>query len=322
MPDLSDIAAIFTLVGNIFEGRFISKSVSPNSDGQPTPAPEDDDGIHVAIWPPQPVHQDLQSRIGTTGLGQLHWCQRILQTFLKPDTAVAQQGNQRLDEAADDNTDAETEKTEAVKAEERKQLQRVADRIWDKAAKDYERLTNRLRTLEPDEKMAERLWIGAIAVFLATMAVRRAACRLASVIGDIPSAAYLASNFLRLMVDERKQHPDFCCSRDMRYRNETFPPLSADLRRTFDTVIHPDLSAVMLAVVAQKKMREAPNNEYPLLWPRLLGEILETDFELSPETAETCHRIWRQYLRDETSHDSDEDFLAALKALMSMRAVP
>ncbi|HMO51223.1 MAG TPA: hypothetical protein PKA21_08865 [Kiritimatiellia bacterium] len=321
MPDLSDIAAIFTLVGNIFDGRIITRSVSVrDSDSDDIePDEEEESSVHVAIWPPQPVHHDLQRQLGTTGIGQLQWCQRILQTFLKPESAQEGRPKVEVHETADDADDEESAEIEAAREAEREQLQRLADRIWSKAEKDYGRLTNRLLTLEPDEKVAENLWPAAVFVFLATMAVRRAASRMANNVGDIPAAAALANEFLYLMVNPREQHENFCCSRDMRYRHTTFPPLSKDLRDEFNITIHPDLSTVMLAVVAQKKMREAPNGEYPLLWPRLLGEVVGEGFNWDEGAVETCRHVWRQYLREDTSKETDEEFMDTLLWLKTTR---
>lgn len=322
LPDLSDIAAIFTLVGNIFDGRVVSRSISIRDEEQPGQESdqEDDSSIHVAVWPPQPVHHDLQKRLGTTGIGQLQWCQKILQVFLKPESATDEKNRVVMREAVDEAEDDESGKTAAEREAESDQLLKLSERIWSKAEKDYYRLINRLQTLEPDEKIAENVWPAAVFVFLATMGVRRAASRLANNVGDIPAAASLANEFLYLMVNKREQHENFCCSRDMRYRNAPFPPLSQDLRQTFNAVIHPDLSTVMMAVVAQKKMLEAPNGEYPMLWPRLMGEVLGKDFAWDDGVEEACLRIWKLYLREDTSKETDEQFMSSQRSLQAIRS--
>ncbi len=318
LPELADIAAIFSLAGNIFDGRFITRAVHVNpkpSSNAPDVEP-DEDNLPVAIWPPEPVHNDLHRQIGSTGLGQLDWCRRIIQTFLNPESG----SNVQLPVIADDSDDeASAGQDRAISPADRdaaeKQVQSAASRLWDHASKDYQRLLDRLQKLEPSEKNEQNVWAGSVFVFLATLAVRNAVARVTTHLGEIPSAFHLSCQFLNVMVEPRKQHPDFCCSKDMRYTRETFPPLSADLRSTFQREPSDDLALIMLSIVIQKRMIEAPNGEYPLLWPRLLKDVLPPDILLDDHAAKACCKTWRVYLRDENSSFTEDDFIRAFYAL-------
>ena len=68
-------------------------------------------------------------------------------------------------------------------------------------------------------------------------------------------AGTLCDEFVRVMLNERKQHDDFCCPKGFRYRGEKFPALADDLRRVFKVSLHFDLTVVMLALITDQKMR-------------------------------------------------------------------
>ena len=313
MPDLSDIAAIFTLVTNIFDGRLVCRS--PGSAATTERPSEEDNAIHVPIWPPQPDNRDLHRQIGTTGMGQLALCQKILATLLKPQAPPsASNGNQSsLDESEGDESD----KAQAAKAaqhlreEEKGRISQLAQLLWDRAGHDYDRLYARLHSFEPTPEVAPNIWPAASFVFLATTAVHRATSRISPILQDKVEMWQLVSQFVTLMLNDRVQPDDFCCSKGMRYRSETFQPLADDLWRTFQVMPDPDIATVMVAVLVAHKMRIAPNNEYPIKWQRYLNQVVGSDFQPSEDFAMACRRIWSQYLHEETDLTTEKDFDAA-----------
>ena len=317
MPDLSDIAAIFTLVNNIFDGRLVSRS--PTSD-KPQRKDDDegdgDDVIHVPIWPPTADTHDLHRKIGTTGLGQLALCQKILSTLLKPQppATTARSNQPSLDETEGDSEEDGRDTGEAQRAREETETRtkKLAQHLWDRADRDYHYLHSRLQTLCPEENVAPNIWPAAVFVFLATAAVHRATSRVAANLDDKIAMHHLIGQFVRLMLNERKQPPDFCCPKGFRYRNDDrFPPLCDDLKTTFKAEPDADLATVMVAALVAHKMQIAPNNEFPVLWRNYLRQMLGPAYEPTEDFHETSRRIWSQYLHEDTSTANVEDFDAA-----------
>lgn len=317
MPDLSDIAAIFTLVTNTFDGRLVNRA--PGTSGPTERAAEEDNVIHVPIWPPQPDNRDLHRQIGTTGMGQLALCQKILATLLKPQAPPsAANGNQSsLDESEGD----ESNRAQAAKAaqylreEEQGRVTQLAQLLWDRAGRDYDRLHSRLHAFEPTAEVAPNIWPAASFVFLATTAVHRATSRISPVLQDKVEMSQLVNQFVTLMLHDRVQPEDFCCSKGMRYRSETFPPLAGDLSRTFQVMPDPDIATVMVAALVAYKLRIAPNNEYPIKWQRYLNQVVGNAFLPSEDFAMACRRIWSQYLHEESDPTTEQDFDAAYNGM-------
>lgn len=317
MPDLSDVLAIFSLVRGMLDGTGIpgariheARRALPSNDTGP------DSSRHVPLWPPQPDLHELHKHIGTTGLAHIQWCQRIMQTLLRPEISgheEATAGRGRFDAEADDQSDAEPD--DPHPEEVQKVAQTLADRLWGCASKDFDRLCERLGEIVPDDEMARNLWPTAIFVFLATMAVRQAVARIAGDNGDLPQSWELVHRFFRIMLHERKQDPDFCCPLGLRYRSEVFPALADDLWKQFGVRPHPDLAAVMVSVIAVEKLHFERNINDPRGWRELLHKVSGDGGAVGSDARETCLRIWRQYLRDEADGISDAEFAATFDLL-------
>jgi len=322
MPDLADIAAIFGLADSIFAGRALSRSPEGAAgEGQPgEDAALRDPTVHIAIWPPRADESDLHRRIGANGLGRLQWCRAVLETFLRPGNAGASGAEQAAAAAQDDGADDEQDPVLAVKEREESQTQdqKAADRLWDRVMADYDRLQGKLHSWAPTEAEALNIWPGAVIVFLVIAAARRIVRRKHPKMEQEISIGELGEGFLRLVFDERRQPPDFCCPRWFRYRRETFPPLAEDIRKTFGIVVHPDLAIVLLALVAEQKMRLDPQNERPAMGRRYLTQIISDDLHLDAETRQACCRIWRHYLCDDATKLRDDDFCATLDRLWQL----
>lgn len=71
MPELSDIAAIFSLARDLFDGNLIRPKASefPAKGDNTDPKSESEDKV-IAAWPPVPDMGELQKRLGNVGLGQ------------------------------------------------------------------------------------------------------------------------------------------------------------------------------------------------------------------------------------------------------------
>jgi hypothetical protein len=319
VPELGDIAAIFGMVDSIFAGRLISppqiKTSPDDSKGEGT---DEEEQIHIAVWPPQPDSRELQRRIGTTGMGQLRWCQNILEMFLKPkSTSESTNDDTQSDNATDLDDDQLTEEEQQKKIQEsEKQQMRLSSKIWNYASRDYRRLMNKLQSLVPDSETAPNLWPAAIFVFLATAAMHRAARRAFKDLSDIPRISGLCDGFLYLMLDPRTQHPGFCCSLNHRYyqtflSQKAFPSLAVDLRNMFGIMPHPDFSIVMIALLSDKKMRRPE-----LSIQQHLQLVTSPEFLPDEESKNTCLQIWKQFVRDLDSERTDEEFLAKYQFLI------
>ncbi len=320
VPELADIAAIFTLARDLFDGTLLHPSQNlPGCESEPETIKEKKEPPSIAVWPPQPDPRDLQKSIGRTAAGQLQWFQRIMQTFLKaemPDDPTSQQTETVYQ--SDDETTEDSESALRRKEEEQQRTLSVAERMWGHACWDYEHLRNRLRELCPTERQAPNLWMAAIFTFLPTIAVLRAAKRMAPDVDYKVSNEYLCEHFIRIMLDERKQHDDFCCPKGFRYTREKFPALADDLRTSFKVHIHPDLTNIMLALIADWKLR-VPEGLYSQMWPKYVNQVCENDYHPSADNCESCLRIWRRYVSDETRTVTDAEFSKVFNTLCSMR---
>src|SRR5205823_2226373 len=104
-----------------------------------------------------------------------------------------------------------------------------------------------------------------------------------------------------------------------RYRHETFPPLADDLAATFSERPHPDLAAVLLALVADQKMRSDPGM-FRIMWQQRVRQMCATGFRCDAETKEVCRRIWQRFLlghsqnRDPAAFDKAVDELCTVAA--------
>lgn len=317
-PELAAVAAIFTLARDLFDGTLLRPLATPE-DNQPAKAADGQELPAIAVWPPQPDLSDLQKHIGRTAAGHLQWFQRIMQTFLRAETP-----NDATPRQADvtDTSDGNTEENEAndvrQKEHEEQRARSVAQRIWDHAWSDYEGLHDRLHDLCPTERQAPNLWLAAIFTLLPTLAVLRAAKRMAPDVDYGTSIDYLCEGFLRVMLDDRKQHEDFCCPKGFRYRGETFPALANDLRDVFQVHIHPDLTNVMLALIADWKLR-TQKGLYSLMWPRLVRQVCETEYVADGDNRESCRRVWRRYIADGADARIDEQFCLTYDELCGLR---
>lgn len=320
VPELGDIAAIFGMVDNIFAGRLISRShVKVDLADDADDGKIDDEQIHIAIWPPQPDTQELQRKIGSTGMGQLRWCQNILEMFLKPmPSSEPTDGYAEAIVAAVLDDDKLTDEEQQQKLQEtEKQQMRLSSKIWNYAARDFQRLINKLQSLVPDAHIAPNVWPAAIFVFLATTAMHRAARRAFKDSLDMPQLADLCDGFLLLMLNQRRQHHDFCCPYDLRYQHLPFPPLADDLRRTFKIEPHPDISVVMIALLVDQKMRKDAGHHYPpTIWTRSLRLATSREFNPDAEFQNSCLQIWKQFIRDIESEHTEDDFVVNYRWLI------
>ena len=314
VPELGDIAAIFGMVDNIFAGRLISQpQIKISPDDSNSERTDEEEQIHVAVWPPQPDSRELQRRIGTKGMGQLRWCQNILEMFLKPKSiSESRNDDTQSDSAIDLDDDQLTEEELQKKTQEsEKQQMRLSRKIWNSASRDYQKLKNKLQSIVPDSDIAPNVWPVAIFVFLATAAMHRAARRAFKELSDIPPISSLWDGFLNLMLDPRTQHDDFCCPPNLRYQRLPFPSLAVDLTNTFKIKPHPDFSIVMIALLADKKMRKG------IFAKQHLQLAASPEFIPDKESRDTCLQIWKQFVRDLDCAYTDDEFLVRYQWLIN-----
>lgn len=309
-PELADIAALFSLARDLFDGTLVRlPNTSPSSNGASIQTDEEKPRP-LAVWPPQADTTDLQKRIGSTAVGQLQWFQRILQTLLQNDKCDEKgvdsaSGGDALDKSAEVET-PQTPDDDAIES--------VARRVWKKAVQDYTSLYSRLLEMVPTMENAQNIWPAAVFAFLSTMAVLRKVKRIAPGIELHIETETLCDDFLRVMLSERKQHDDFCCPIGFRYRSEKFPAIADDLRITFKISLHHELSIVMLALIVDHKLR-AHANVAAFYGNKQVAQVCGDDFTASNDTGDTCQKIWERYLLDPDAKTPSEKFIAAFQTL-------
>ena len=319
-PELADVAAIFTLANEVFDGNlFRPRDPESIARVKQTNAAKNDEPAAVAVWPPQPDTHDLRKKLGTTALGQLEWFQHILKTFLhtQPTADDPHQADvATLNDHFDDEEDYGEEKR---RVEKEKAAPRAARRIWELALDDYGRLRTKLVALCPTSDNAPNIWPATIFAFLSTLAVLRAAKRIAPDLALGTNAELLCDDFLRVMFNPRQQDEDFCCPRGHRYypNDERFMPLARDLHSNFKARPHPSLAAVLLALIADREMRSSAPS-IPAVWlSRFLPTICDPSLAPDAETRETSRCVWRKYVCDTSRKATDGDFAKTFDALFS-----
>jgi hypothetical protein len=138
-PELADIAALFSLARDVFDGTLARMPKSPLA-GKGDASKQQEEEKPVAVWPPQPDFRNLQRNIGSNAVGRLQWFQRIFQTFLDDDEKAEDGAHQSQDAEGADDESGENDAAGKRREEEAKRTLTVAQRIWAQAIKDYDRL--------------------------------------------------------------------------------------------------------------------------------------------------------------------------------------
>ena len=318
VPEYGDVAAIFTLVGSVFEGKLLRAqiAVSKIPVNQPAVAAEEEDSSRLPLWPPQAADHHIAISPATRHLGHLHWCQKVLQVFLKPtDSQQADVGSSPQVETDEDNGD-ETDREETAADQER--LRKAAFHIWDEAKQTYDRLLDALEKLVPDEEQASNMWAASAFLLLATLAVRRVAARAEEETGQVASARYYISQLLAKLFDFRQQPEDYTRPKGHPYHYNLFPPLAEDMYGRFNLTVHVDLASVLCACLADGLVREGALND-PLVnrWMRL-RRMAGDEFRFDESLENTCVSIWRRYLCEDGDESSEIRYRTAVQDLWKL----
>lgn len=314
MPVSADIAAIFTLVHQVFDGRLAQAQVSVNTPQELRSdiLAEKEDALAdiLPLWPPQAASTGHSSLLLASGAGHLQWCQKILEVFLKPPTQSPIESAAPVNQSElDDDTEEEGRESQIA---ELQQLQKISHQIWKEASRTFDSLLVRLGRLVPNEIHAQDVYPVSIFLLLATLAVRQSAIRAEQMNGDIPTADNLLTRFMAAIFDYRKQPEDFCPPSGIRYRGSLFPPLAEDIWYEFHMRPHMDLTLVLYAVLATRVLKEGVVDhlvKYSVQIRMLSGE----DFALDDCLRAQCQNIWHQWMREPGSLQSESDFLQALR---------
>jgi hypothetical protein len=324
---LGDIAAIFSLASDMFDGNLVHPTDEKISGvTAKTKSGNGEEPVSIAIWPPQQDSQELRKRIGSAAHGQLQWFQNILKSLLQNDPANHHHAPEEHGSNAvlDDEQDASGngQRQEAIRAEEKDNTDRAAKtakRLWERAYKDYTRITDKLKVLCPTPEKAPNLWPASIFAFLSTMAVFQAARRMAPDLSLGITAELLCDDFVRAMFNHRRQPDDYCRPKGHRYHSdEKFPPLANDLYANFKIHPHPDLATVLLALVIDRRLRD------PVLFGgtadrnQQLDLIRAPEFVASSEIGEACRRVWKRYLCDPKRKTVDGSFVKDFDKLFNL----
>lgn len=319
-PELADIAAVFTLARDLFDGNLVRVPVVEHGSTD-VPAKRDNnmEPEAIAVWPPQPDTHELHRKLGTTGAGQLQWFQKILGALLRNEAAGDHAESKVVDTGGDDaDRNVDSTFSEPDKKESAKLARSAAERLWLHARDKYDKLSSRLMEICPSAQQATNLWPATLFMLLSTLAVLRAAQRMAPDLNLGTAPDVLCDEFLILMLHPRKQRDDYWPPEGFRYRGDVFPVLGADLRSTYNVNIHRDMSTVMLAIVTDKKMRSPPGY-YTEMWKRYLGIVSDPAFHPDPDFFETCLRTWRRFICGASRPETDDEFKKSFDALWSQR---
>jgi hypothetical protein len=204
--------------------------------------------------------------------------------------------------------------TRRVKEQERAAT--LAEQIWIRGKGHAEDLVLKLQELVPVPNNAPNVWPAAIFTFLATMAVLRTAIRISPKVEWEANGSELLDDFLRVMFTQRRQPENFCAptSYPQSYKGEKFPALADDLRQRFGQALPRDLANVMLALLADKKMRTA-KGLYPLMWPERVKQIVGGTYACDEASRTECRLVWKRFIRRVGSDETTDEFDRALEEL-------
>lgn len=118
------------------------------------------------------------------------------------------------------------------------------------------------------------------------------------------------------MFTQRRQVENFCAptSYPQSYKREKFPALADDLRQRFLQQLSPDLANVMLALLADKKMRTA-KGLYPLMWSERVKQISGGTFASDEASRVERRLIWKRFVRRVGADDTTDEFDRAIDEL-------
>ena len=80
---------------------------------------------------------------------------------------------------------------------------------------------------------------------------------------------------------------------------------------------HPDFAAVLLALVADQKMRSTPGM-FKIMWQQRVRQIWATGFRCDPEAKDVSRRIWRRFLLAHSQNRDPETFDTAVDELCAV----
>lgn len=316
VPELADIAAIFTLARDVFGGTLIRTPKVVPTDVGDAKAHNERTPVAVAVWPPLAEFPGLHKRIGGTGAGQLQWFQRILTMLLQDEKSETVTYRLPDEEPFSDGTDEPGSKERRAKEEKHKRT--VAAGIWAKAKNEYDHIQNRLLELCPTSENAPNIWPAAVFAFLFETAIFRAVRRIAPGVDFGTDAGTLCEEFIWTMLHERKQGDDFCCPKNSRYRHDKFPALAEDLRETFTVQLHFELTTVVLSLIIDQKLRCSAESGLQS-WRLSFQRVCDEDFVADANTLAACQRIWRRYLRDVIRKETDSEFAEVFNAICNTK---
>jgi hypothetical protein len=312
-PELADVSAVFTLARSVFDGAFMTGSLKESGRSE-SEKHKPEESSAIAIWPPKPDAHDLHKRIGKTAAGQLQWFQHIMRTLLRSEERA--ETRSRVEDESDSDERNPNVADDARRLKEQERSATLAEQIWMRAKGHAEDLLSKLQELVPMPNNAPNIWPAAIFTFLATMAVLRTAIRISPKVEWETSGSELLDDFLRVMFTQRRQAENFCAptSYPQSYKREKFPALADDLRQRFLQQLPPDLANVMLALLADKKMRTA-EGLFPLMWSERVNQISSGTFASDEASRAECRLVWKRFVRRVGADDTTDEFDRALDEL-------
>lgn len=240
VADATDIAAIFSLLGNVFEPNEISETLSKKKGTEKTESVD-----RRAAWPP--VAADVAAN-PFTALSGSHNVQCFAHIYRQLFSVPGDNSQQARVVQESDADDVES----AGQAAEGKRVAKVAIRAWEKAERDYRKWDKKLRCSIIDSRIAHSIWPGMTSgtMFrLNTLATAREKNPDAENKVELPDGVASLTDFLSLMFLNRPQ-PRKTNANHGRYGSLIYPPVACDLMQTAGVQVPEDMAPLIYLMFA------------------------------------------------------------------------
>lgn len=323
-PETAGINAIWQLFDRTLHGADVEEVPTQ---GGGAPQATRDRPKRVPIWPPEAAEERTGRQTNHWG-GDLVWFQKILTSLLRDERKEDATASHEMEV-----TDAEDEGDNAKPSDSPKQP-RPEDppagkiRAWLAAERSYRMLEERLNSVvvyaRPDYKgrqetryempHKERLLPVASATFLVAFMLHPG---IDVMVKDEPvlERGKLIADFLRLLMDDRRQSENVAIPRDHPYRYETFPPILQDIQIDPELSLDREFAILFVALFAVLHAEGRNDEPFPLLEWLKFRHFVGHELVLDEATRmEILAQAKRHLLRGEGS-PREEELLTAIEAL-------
>ena len=330
VPEAAGINAIFRLCFQTLDAEDMDEGFHPSHAS--TSTPERERPVRVPIWPPV-VSGPSDGHQGQHAGGNVAWFQRIMASLLrekrKETFSVIREMESSDTEGEEDGKNRRQDEPKTPK-EDDETSPRI--RRWRDAERHYGTLTQRMksaviyartdikgkRAVEFEMPHKERLLPVAFQTLLITLLLHPGN----GTVDEGNPIIYtneLISGFLRLLVDDRKQHDTWVTPRAHPYRHEKFPPILQDIMDDPELEAPRDLILLGVALFAILHADARDVEDFPMLeWLKFrhfTSAVLVLDEATKTEVIEYA----QQYAPRSEGASVVDSLDTAISALKSMR---